>query len=326
MSALKDKYVVGTRESQLARLQTDIAAGAIKAKHGAVELQIVAIKTHGDKVLNKPIAELGGRGVFVKELEEALLRHEVDFVVHSLKDLPTDMPAGLELAAVLGREDARDVLVTNDDGLRREKVSLSQLPQGAVVATSSRRRAAQLLALRPDLKFVDVRGNIPTRLRKLKEGMADAMVLAAAGLIRLGEESRISEYFPFDILTPAVGQGVLGLECRSDDEATRALLQSVNDSAVSPLITAERAFLNCIGGGCSVPVGAIAEMSSARSIILKACIASLDGETVIRCEREGPAADPDTLGRKLASDMLSHGGDKIIESLLESAPQSVPPP
>lgn len=316
----KQKYLVGTRESQLARLQTDIAIGAITSIHPDIELQIVPIKTHGDKVQNKPIAELGDRGVFVKELEEALLNEQVDFVVHSLKDLPTSMPSGLLLAAVIGREDPRDVLVSPQN--RR----LADLPRGSVIASSSRRRAAQMLALRCDLHFVDVRGNIPTRLRKLDEGIADAMVLAAAGLIRLGEEARISEYFPYDQVTPAVGQGVLGLECRSNDSATRELLTEVTDGEIAALITAERAFLNEIGGGCSVPVGAIAESGPAAALTLTACIASLDGKVSIRSQLSGAQTDAETLGRQLAAEMLAKGGERILQGLLASAPQAVPPP
>jgi hydroxymethylbilane synthase len=320
MSGLKEKYIVGTRESQLARLQTDIAIGAIAARHPEIKLEIVTIKTLGDKVLGKPIAELEGRGVFVKELEEALIRQEVDFVVHSLKDLPTDMSAGLTLRAVLGREDARDVLVA------KHNMTLSKLPPAATIASSSRRRAAQLLALRSDLRFVDVRGNIPTRLRKLDEGIADAMVLAAAGLIRLGQPERIAEYFPFGTVTPAVGQGVLALECRADDGYTCQLLDSMNDAALAPLAACERAFLNRIGGGCSVPVGAIAEASAHQKIKLQACIASLDGLSLMRMQAEGSMAEPETLGQQLADSMLAAGGQRILQSLRESAPLAVPPP
>lgn len=318
----KRKYLVGTRESQLARLQTDIAIGAITSIHSDIELEIVPIKTHGDKVQNKPIAELGDRGVFVKELEEALLLEQVDFVVHSLKDLPTSMPIGLLLAAVIGREDPRDVLVSP------QNLKLSDLPRGSVIASSSRRRAAQILSLRSDLHFVDVRGNIPTRLRKLDEGIAEAMVLAAAGLIRLGEEARISEYFSFDQLTPAVGQGVLGLECRVGDNATRELLMEVSDGQIASSITAERAFLNEIGGGCSVPVGAIAEPvpGAAGELKLSACIASLDGKIAMRSQLSGAQADAEAVGRQLAIEMLAQGGRRILQELLASAPQAVPPP
>lgn len=317
----KNKYRVGTRESQLARLQTDIAINAIKAKNPDVELEIVAIKTHGDKVLDKPIAELGDRGVFVKELEEALLLYEVDFVVHSLKDLPTQMPPSLKLSAVIGREDPRDVLISTGN------VSFNDLPRGTTIASSSRRRVAQMLALRPDLKFVDVRGNIPTRLRKLDEGVAAAMILAAAGLLRLGMGERIAEYFEFDICTPAVGQGVLGLECRLDDLDTTELLATVNDQEVTSAISAERAFLNEIGGGCSVPVGAIAKSAAASGgLHLQACIASLDGSAVIRRALTASADAAESAGRRLAQEMLAQGGDRILKGLLQSAPNAVPPP
>lgn len=317
---LKHKYVVGTRESQLARLQTDIAAGAVQALHPDIELTVVAIKTHGDKVQDKPIAALGDRGVFVKELEEALLRNEVDFVVHSLKDLPTEMPPDLVLAGVIGREDPRDVLVSPGN------VTLAQLPPGSTIASSSRRRTAQMLSLRPDLKFVDVRGNIPTRLRKLDEGIAQAMVLAAAGLKRLGQDDRIAELFSFDQCTPAVGQGILGLECRQGDDATIELLTQLSNADLLSVTAAERAFLNEVGGGCSVPVGAVAQFDENGLLSLYACIAALDGTSVMRSQATSKASEAEALGRRLAREMLSSGGNVILESLLRSAPLAVPPP
>lgn len=227
---------VGTRESQLARLQTDIAVIALQQRFPGARFEIVPITTHGDKVQDRPIAELGASGVFVKELEKALLAREVDFVVHSLKDLPTDLPDRLCLGAVLDRDDPRDVVVS------RDKLTLSGLSPGSIVATSSRRRVAQLKALRSDLKFIDIRGNIQTRFRKHDEGQCEAMVLAAAGLLRLGLGERISEFLPIELSTPAAGQGALAVECLADDKRVLRLLSAIDDPSVRAQSTAERSF------------------------------------------------------------------------------------
>jgi hydroxymethylbilane synthase len=310
---------VGTRESALARLQTDLAVAALNELHTGCHFEIVPIKTSGDKVLNKPLVEIGGRGVFVKELEEALLADEVDLVVHSLKDLPVDMPEGLLLAATLNREDPRDVLVCNAN------LEFDKLPAGSRVATSSRRRSAQLLALRKDLTFVDIRGNIATRLRKHDEGQCDAMVLAAAGLLRLGERARIAQFFDTRLCTPAVGQGALAVECRSKDTAIVELLQQINDFNVTAEITAERAFLNKLGGGCSVPVGALAVVQDGQMEI-SGCIAALDGGTVFRRSLTGSVAEAKELGLALADAMIADGAGGVLSSLVASTPASVSPP
>lgn len=319
MSSTAQQFLrVGTRESALARLQTDIAIAALNAASPGTSFEIVPIKTAGDKILNKPLAEIGGRGVFVKELEEALLEREVDLVVHSLKDLPTQMPEGLALAATLNRGDPRDVLICNS-GTR-----FDQLPPGSRVATSSRRRSAQLLALRQDLTFVDIRGNIATRLRKHDEGQCDAMVLAAAGLLRLGEDARICHFFDTTICTPAPGQGALAIECRTDDSSIFNLLKSVNDASVASAITAERAFLNELGGGCSVPVGALAVVHES-TVELSCCIASLDGTRVFRQMQAAPIEQAEELGRSLAEEMLALGASNILQALLQSTASVSPP-
>lgn len=315
-----NKFKVGTRESLLARLQTDLALNAIQAKFPQAHFEIIAVKAMGDKNQHTPLAELGGRGVFVKELEDALLDGRVDFVVHSLKDMPTEMVPGLSLAATLERSDPRDVLVSNN------KLTFGQLPAGSRVATSSRRRAAQLSALRDDLEFIDIRGNIQTRLRKHDEGQCDAMVLAAAGLLRLELQDRISEFFDIEVSTPAVGQGALAIECRSDDSEAYALLHAVNDTNVSTCIQAERAFLNTMGGGCSVPAGAIARTTSDGQIELKACVASIDGSKILRESLLGPATDPARLGNNMAEKMISLGAREIIGALKEADRGLVSPP
>ncbi len=320
MPDLKPKILrLGTRDSKLARLQTDRVASLLLSRFPELRFEIVAITTGGDKNLSKPIAELGMRGVFVKELEEALLAGQVDLVVHSLKDLPTDLPDGLTLAAIPERVDPRDVLVSHG------RLPFSQLAAGARVATSSRRRSAQLLVLRSDLEFVDIRGNIPTRLRKHDEGHCDAMVLAAAGLLRLGLSDRISEYLDPATSMPAVGQGALAVECRLEDQDTLAIAGAIDDPQLRARITAERAFLDCLGGGCSVPVGALAREEKGL-IVLHGCIAALDGSRVFRSTLTGRPAEAQDLGRRLAEQMLADGARPIIDSFKQSAPQAVSPP
>ena len=317
---------VGTRESQLARLQTDIVVARLSQHYPDLDFEIHHITTGGDKIQDRPIAAIGGRGVFVKELEEALLQDRVDFVVHSLKDLPTDLPAGLKLACVIDRSDPRDVF------LSEKYASLADLPAGASVATSSRRRAAQLLALRPDLNFVDMRGNIPTRLRKLAEGQCDAMILAAAGLLRLDQGDKIKEYLPLQIVTPAVGQGALAVECRSADADLCGILKKIEDPDLALEIAAERAFLDELGGGCSVPAGALAKITSEQKsgagdlLVLSGCVAALDGSVVMRDEIKGDKHDAFKLGQTLAKRMQNNGAEKILTELRLSTPNVVSPP
>lgn len=320
-SSSKQKCVrVGTRESQLARLQTDIVIASLSARSPDLKFEIVPITTGGDKVQNKPIAELGGRGVFVKELEEALYADRVDLVVHSLKDLPTDLPTGLMLACVLDREDPRDVLVANDE------LNLKTLPPGTRVATSSRRRTAQIRSLRTDLDFCDIRGNIPTRLRKQSEGQCDAMVLAAAGLIRLGLVSKITEYLDMAICTPAVGQGALAVECREGDKAIIDYLHAIENKSVRAEIDAERSFLDKLGGGCSVPVGALGQTLRDGRLRLTGCVAALDGTEIIRVSLESTMDKATELGNHLAERVDELGADRILRELKETAPSAISPP
>ncbi|MBU6450519.1 MAG: hydroxymethylbilane synthase [Cyanobacteria bacterium REEB67] len=320
MTQSKLKHLrIGTRESKLALLQTDIVIGVLSRHYPDIRFEVQHITTGGDKIQDRPIAAIGGRGVFVKELEDALLHDRVDLVVHSLKDLPTDLPEGLTLACVLDRSDPRDVLVSEKYG------GLAELPPGATVATSSRRRTAQLLALRPDLSFIDMRGNIPTRLRKLAEGQCDAMVLAAAGLIRLGLTENIKEYLSLRISTPAVGQGALAVECRLADHDLRGILREIEDADLALAIQAERAFLDVLGGGCSVPAGALAQVEAAE-IILDGCVAALDGSEVFRDQIKGPKQKASTLGKTLAERMQNAGAEKILVALRGSSPNVVSPP
>jgi hydroxymethylbilane synthase len=311
---------IGTRESQLARLQTDIAVQAMKEKFPEQQFEIVPITTQGDKVLDKPIAEIGSRGVFVKELERALFQCEVDFVVHSLKDLPTDLPPGLALAAVLDRADPRDVVVSHGN------LTFLKLPAGSRVATSSRRRAAQLKALRKDVTFVDIRGNIQTRFRKYDEGQCDAMVLAAAGLVRLNMQDRIAEYLPIDICTPAVGQGALAVESLSSNAQILEILAAIDDPIVRCQATAERALLDELGGGCSVPIGGLAQLMDSGKLKLIGCVAGLDGTNVIRASLEDTPENAVQLGRRLASKLRELGAETILCNLRESLPNPISAP
>lgn len=321
------KIKIGTRESKLALLQTDIVSARLKAfaetHKSELKIEIVPITTKGDKVLDRPISELGGRGVFVKELEEALLEDEVDIVVHSLKDLPTDMPDSLMLAAVLDRNDPRDVL------LSRDGLEFLKLPPASRIATSSRRRAAQLLHLRKDIEFVDIRGNIPTRVRKFDEGYCDAIVLACAGLNRLELEGRISQYFEIDTVTPAAGQAALAIECRSKDGALINLLREIEDWKARLEAECERAYLGKLGGGCSVPVGASASVEDG-TIKITGCIASLDGKELLReaiAEKiEGNLEKAAQAGLDLADKMLNMGGKKIMDELRQQEPNVVSAP
>ena len=310
---------VGTRESQLARLQTEIVMARLASQYPDIKFEVHPITTGGDKIQDRPIAAIGGRGVFVKELEEALLQNRVDLVVHSLKDLPTDLPEGLKLACVLDRSDPRDVLVSE------KYESLAALPAGATVATSSRRRAAQLLAQRPDLKFIDMRGNIPTRLRKLQDGQCDAMILAAAGLLRLEFKDKIKEYLSTATSTPAVGQGALAVECRAGDEHILALLQSIEDKDVAAAVAAERSFLDVLGGGCSVPAGALATING-DELTLEGCVAALDGKEIFRDKITGPKTRATALGEDLAQKLQKAGAEKILRELRLSTPNVVSPP
>jgi hydroxymethylbilane synthase len=318
---------VGTRESKLALFQTNLTVARLKESFPKLQFEICPVTTHGDKVRDKPLFELGGRGVFVKELEEALLADDVDLVVHSLKDLPTDMPDGLLLAAVFDRTDPRDALISHN------KLSLKDLPAGSRIATSSRRRSAQIAALRNDLTFVDIRGNIDTRLRKHAEGQCDAMILAAAGLARLNLTEHVSEFIDTEISLPAVGQAALAIESRSSDIFVCDMLKHIDDKNVRAEITAERAFLHKMGGGCSVPIGGLARLTerpNGASLSLTGCVCAIDGSKILR-ETQGIELTNDyinaatKLGQDLAEQMLSQGAKELLESFAQTPPLVSPP-
>jgi hydroxymethylbilane synthase len=301
--------IVGTRGSALALWQAGHVIERLKASHPYLDPQLKTIKTHGDLVRDRALSQVGGKGLFVKEIEDALLAGEIDLAVHSLKDMPTEQPQGLALGAVLSRADARDALV-----VRGRQTNLASLSEGAIVGTSSLRRRAQVLALRPDLQVRDLRGNVDTRLRKLRSGQYDAVVLAAAGLVRLGHSDEIGQYLPPDLMLPAVGQGALCIEIRADDDATRHLLAPLDDAPTSQATSAERAFLHRLEGGCQVPIAAFGEVEG-DGLHLRGLIAALDGRQLVKDGIRGSAATAVRLGSELAERLLAAGGEAILEEI-----------
>jgi len=298
---------LGTRGSKLARWQAEWVAGELRRLGHAVEL--VEIATRGDMERVVAIEEIGTRGVFTKEIQRALLAGDVDVAVHSLKDLPTEPVEGLVLAAVPARESPSDVLVV---GARNNK-SFSELRHGARVGTGSLRRQAQLRHVRPDIQVGDVRGNVDTRLQKLDDGHFDALVLAEAGLRRLGLEGLISQVLPTEIMLPAVGQGALGIECRTDDAATLAFLALLDDSATRLAVTAERALLEELRGGCMAPIGALGHVMASQ-LHLSAVVLSADGARRLAANNNGLLADAESLGRRVAEMLLAQGAAELIAS------------
>ena len=306
---MKAELKIGTRQSLLALWQSNFIAGELRKEYPNCEVTLKKIVTKGDRILDVPLAQIGGKGLFTKEIEEELLDGTVDLAVHSLKDMPTVLPEGLCLTVITSRANVGDAFVSNKYN------SFAELPQGAVLGTSSLRRRAQLLAARPDLKIVDLRGNVDTRLRKLDDGNMDAIILAAAGLQRLGHGDRIKEIIPTSVCLPAVGQGALAIECRTDNTEVREMLAFLNDKATKQATDAERAFLGLVEGGCQVPIGVHAEVQD-NEIKIEAIIASLDGSTVLRNTISGDAEKAVELGQKLGHQMLSEGGQDILATIL----------
>ena len=306
---MKAVLKIGTRQSLLALWQSNHIAACLRKKYPECEVVLKKIVTKGDRILDVPLAQIGGKGLFTKEIEEDLLSGEVDLAVHSLKDMPTVLPEGLCLTAITERANVGDAFVSN------KYDSFAELPLGAVVGTSSLRRKAQLLAARPDLTIRDLRGNVDTRLRKLDEGLYDAVILAAAGLERLGHGDRIKAVIPSDVCLPAVGQGALAIECRTDDAEVRQMLDFLNDMPTVYATNAERAFLGLLEGGCQVPIGVHADVEGDK-IKIEAIIAALDGSTVLRDTIEGAATDAVALGQELGKKMLANGGQEILAAIL----------
>ncbi len=300
--------VIGTRGSQLALWQAEWVQARLREIAPSVSVRLERIRTSGDKILDVPLAKIGGKGLFVKEIEEALSRGDIDLAVHSMKDVPSVLPEGLAIVCVPEREDARDALLTRDD------VAFRDLPSGAKVGTSSLRRQAQLLAHRQDLNVSMLRGNVNTRLRKLQDGEYDAIVLAAAGLARLGWAEHVTEYLSPSLSLPAVGQGALGIESRADDTFVRGLLEPINDAMTSMAVSAERAFLDRLEGGCQVPIAGHAVVEN-QSVRFEGLVASVDGTRVIRDRIEGPVEQAAQLGTSLAERILEAGGKPILDQI-----------
>ena len=299
---------VATRKSQLALWQAEHVATLLRRAHAGLEVELVPIVTQGDRIQDRTLAAIGGKGLFIKELEVALEERRADIAVHSMKDLPSDLPEGLTIAAVLERADARDALLT------AKAARLDDLPRGARVGTSSLRRQAQLLAARPDLTIETLRGNVDTRLRRLDAGDMDAIVLACAGLIRLGLESRITARLDPKISLPAVAQGVIGIECRSADARTRGLVTVLNHPATRIAMDAERAFAHRLGGSCQSPIAAHAELEGKR-LILDGLVAGPDGSRLLCDTLSGSVDDPAALGRQLAERILAAGAGPLLGRL-----------
>ena len=306
---MKAVLKIGTRQSLLALWQSNHIAACLRKQYPDCEVVLKKIVTKGDRILDVPLAQIGGKGLFTKEIEEDLLSGEVDLAVHSLKDMPTVLPEGLCLTAITERANVGDAFVSNKYN------SFAELPLGAVVGTSSLRRKAQLLAARPDLTIRDLRGNVDTRLRKLDEGLYDDIILAAAGLERLGHGDRIKAVIPSSVCLPAVGQGALAIECRTNDAEVRQMLDFLNDVPTVYATNAERAFLGLLEGGCQVPIGVHADVEGDK-IKIEAIIAALDGSTVLRDTVEGPASDAVALGQALGRKMLANGGQEILAAIL----------
>ena len=304
----RSSLVVGSRGSRLAVWQAEWVQARLKELAPGLTVTLQRIKTSGDMILDVPLAAIGGKGLFVKEIEEALLRGEIDLAVHSMKDVPTVLPDGLDILCVPAREDPRDVLVS------RDSCSLEQLPKGSRVGTSSLRRQAQLLHSRPDLRIQLLRGNLDTRLRKLHNGEYDAIVLAAAGLSRMGWSNKVTEYLPPEVSLPAIGQGALGLEGRRKDRFVQTLVEKLEHRPTRTAVMAERALLERLEGGCQVPIAAHATIKG-DTLIMEGLIASVDGRRLIRDTIQGPASEAQGLGMQLAEKLLAQGGDVILNEI-----------
>lgn len=299
---------IATRKSPLALWQAEEVARLLKKYHPDLEVELVTMTTQGDKILDTPLAKIGGKGLFVKELEVGMLEGIADIAVHSMKDVPMAFPEGLHLAVVLERENPRDAFVSNT------YKSLAELPLNSKVGTCSLRRQTQLKEARPDIEILDLRGNVNTRLAKLDNGDYDAIILASAGLLRLGFEDRITDIISTKQSLPAIGQGAIGIECRSDDEYVNTLLAPLNHPHTALRLTAERAQNTRLNGGCQIPIGGYAELQGDK-IYLRGLIGFPDGSKIFRAEKQGNHQDAEAIGTAVAEDLLAQGGNKVLEQL-----------
>lgn len=296
---------IATRKSPLALWQAEYVRGRLLEAHAGINVELVRMVTAGDKVLDSPLAKIGGKGLFVKELEEGMLQNRADIAVHSMKDVPVELPAGLHLPVICPREDPRDAFVSN------VHESLDALPHGARVGTSSLRRQCQIKSLRPDLEILMLRGNVNTRLAKLDAGEFDAIILAAAGLIRLGFNDRVRQFIPTSVSLPAVGQGAVGIECRQGDAEIEGLIAVLNDPDTQVRVRAERAMNHRLEGGCQVPIGGHAELHGG-TLHLRGLVGQPDGSAIVRGEISGPTSAAERLGIALADDLLARGAGRIL--------------
>ncbi|MEW6376416.1 MAG: hydroxymethylbilane synthase [Thermodesulfobacteriota bacterium] len=304
---------IGTRGSQLALYQANWVKEKLVQTHPDLKVTLIKIKTTGDKIQDAPLAKIGGKGLFVKEIEEGLMDRRIDLAVHSIKDVPTELPEGLHLSAITKREDPRDVFISKDGTL------LKDLPQRAKIGTSSLRRQAQLLHFRGDLQMIPLRGNLDTRLKKLETMKLDGIVLALAGVRRLGLESRITEIIPTEISLPAIGQGALGIETRKNDERVEKRIQFLNDPLSFVAVSAERAFLKRLEGGCQVPIAAFGRMIDS-TLQIDGLVGTIDGKRLIRHHMEGPIEKAESLGIELAEILLKKGAGEILEEVYKRSP------
>ena len=299
---------IATRKSPLAMWQAEHVAAELKKAHPGLEVELLGMSTQGDRILDAPLAKIGGKGLFVKELEQGMLDGRADLAVHSMKDVPAELPEGLHLSVIMDRHDPTDALVSN------KYKSLDEIPEGAVVGTSSLRRMCQLGERRPDLVIKPLRGNINTRMSKMDAGEFDAIILASSGLKRMGFDDRIAQLIPPEQSLPAIGQGALGMECRSDDERVNALLAPLHHEPSAICVRAERAMNHRLKGGCQVPIGGFAVLEGDQ-VWLRGLVGEPDGSLIIRGEIRGPAAEAEALGVKLADELLSRGADRILAAL-----------
>ena len=305
---------IGTRGSKLALWQATWVKSVLEKKYPSTPVELIIIKTQGDKILDVPLARVGGKGLFVKEIEQALLTRQIDIAVHSMKDMPADIPQGLCIGAIPERENPVDVFIS------RNGAGFSELAAGSVIGTSSLRRGAQLRHARPDIVIQSIRGNLDTRLKKLESENFDALVLAAAGVKRLNLEHKITEYLDPGFMLPAIGQGALCIETRKDDAIVGPLVASLDHASTRSVVAGERAFLNRLEGGCQVPIAGHGRISE-NQFALTGLVAEIDGTRVIKGEKSGPLDSPETIGIDLAEELLARGADKILEKLKSMAPE-----
>lgn len=307
-SLMKNHIIIGTRGSQLALWQANWVKTSLIEKHPGLSVDLLIIKTKGDKITDVPLAKVGGKGLFVKEIEEAISDRRVDLAVHSMKDMPADIPEGLCISAVPERESPEDVLIS------KHGLLLSQLPKGARIGTSSLRRSAQIKHLRPDAEIVSLRGNLDTRLKKLETENFDAIILAAAGVKRLGLEARITQYLDAAMMLPAVGQGALCIESRKDDSEVLPIIAALDHPPTRTVVMGERAFLNRLEGGCQVPIAAHGKIENNRFVI-SGLVSDIDGKTIVRDTISGSLSESESVGIQLAEMLLSRGAGQILDTL-----------